>query len=121
MDDPQLTRRLRTLERVENTVSAALAAVVAGLYFWYRSQHGLIAVYSWTIPFLLVGGAAKLAFAFAEARIEGQLRPDRDAPPLPEARLVAPGAPRAVARVHTVAPLPQPAPPAPGQDPSLLK
>jgi hypothetical protein len=121
VDDEQLARRLRMLEGVENTVSAALAAVVAGLYFWYRYEHGLIAVYSWTIPFLFVGGAAKLAFAFAEARIERQLRPDRDAPALPEARVVPPSTPRAVLRVQTVAPPPQPAPPAPGQGPSLLK
>jgi predicted lipid-binding transport protein (Tim44 family) len=121
VNDEQLTRGLRALERIENHVSAALAAAAAGLYVWYRYQHGLIAIYSWTIPFLLVGGASKLAFAFAEARLAQQLRAGREAPALPEARVVASSSPRAAAQAPTVAPPPQPAPPAPGQGPSLLK
>jgi hypothetical protein len=122
VNEVQLTRRLRMLESVENGVSAVLATAVAGLYFWYRYKHGVIAVYSWSIPFLVVGGAAKFAFALAEARIEGQLRAGREPAGLPGARIVSSGSPRAVTPVPTVAPQPAPpAPPAPGQEPSLLK
>lgn len=127
MHEVQLTRRLRALESVENGVSAVLATAAAGLYFWYRYQHGVIAIFTWLIPFLFVGGVAKFAFAAAGARIERQLRAGREPASLPGARIVSSGTPRAIAPVTTVDPVvtvvpaPQPPPAAPGQEPRLLK
>ena len=125
-EERALAKRLDVVNALENPVSYLAGGGLALLYFMWRWHMGVIAIYTWVIPFGVAFAAAKLGFTIVETRIERRIKALHGGE-LPVARALAappppePPAPPSPARVPLVEPPPAPDPPKPGEPPRLLK